>query len=356
MENENNKARVARTYNVDKMTTFSSDDQKPLFYAYNYKNGGFIIISADKRTIPVLAFSGSGYTDWDRSNEINGLKIWIENTKTEINDIKRDNLSADKLITREWDKYLNYSSHSNERTENDPPIGGCDNCQDYTNTINSLFSDSVYSDPWYMWGQDYLSSYLMQQSNCTCGHDPAGCGVVAFAQVARYLNLGSWSYGEMPHFSDINCSPQSSGEWDLSLLMNYCYSILYTINHFGGCQTFTDPWSIPDGFETMGLSNGGSVSTSGVYSKAHTEIAQNKPVIFFASDAITNWHIWVCDGYEYRNISDCIDGQCYSWGYEYLYCNWGWDGYYNGWFSSGDFTPGTHDYTNNIHIIYGFRL
>lgn len=290
IENENSKARVAKTYDVDKMTTFSGDDQKPLFYAYTYKNGGFIIISADKRTIPVLAFSSNGDSDWDRASEVNGLQLWLEMAKNEINDIKKDNLPPDRFVTIEWAKYLSSTSHTIERTTNDPPIGGCDNCDSYTYTLNSLFSDKDLSSS-YLWGQDYLSSYyLPTHSSCVhCGKDWAGCGAVAFALVARYLNLnsGSFNYSIMPHRSDYgsltypHCNPTNNGEYELSFFMYSCNQVVNSINgFFGTCYAFTNPWDIPGALEYWGLSDGGDVSTTSMYSKVQSERAQNKPVIF----------------------------------------------------------------------------
>ncbi len=38
-------------------------------YAFNMEGGGYVIASADSRTLPVLGYSDSGTIDWDRMPE-----------------------------------------------------------------------------------------------------------------------------------------------------------------------------------------------------------------------------------------------------------------------------------------------
>lgn len=79
--------------------------------------------------------------------------------------------------------------------------------------------------------------------------------------------------------------------------------------------------------------------------------------------AITNWHIWVCDGFrtETYNTYNCDTGYCDTWSYTTFYMNWGWNGgttgrpTSNGWFASGNFNPGSYNYNNYVHMIKGIR-
>lgn len=58
------------------------EDGSPLMYILNYKNGGFVIISATKDYYPVLAFSDKG--SFVLSDQVNGVSIWFNDTKKQI--------------------------------------------------------------------------------------------------------------------------------------------------------------------------------------------------------------------------------------------------------------------------------
>ena len=44
-------------------------------YAFNLKGGGFIIASADSRTLPVLGYSDNGSIDWEQMPE--NVRAWL---------------------------------------------------------------------------------------------------------------------------------------------------------------------------------------------------------------------------------------------------------------------------------------
>lgn len=55
--------RTASTSEINEIETVADEDKSPLFYVINYKTGGFIIVSSDLRTMPVLAYSETGELD-----------------------------------------------------------------------------------------------------------------------------------------------------------------------------------------------------------------------------------------------------------------------------------------------------
>ena len=55
--------------------TLAETDLKHL-YAFNIEGGGFVIVSGDDRTIPVLGYSTTGTFDWDRMPE--SMKGWLQ--------------------------------------------------------------------------------------------------------------------------------------------------------------------------------------------------------------------------------------------------------------------------------------
>lgn len=45
-------------------------------YAFNREGGGYVIASADERTLPVLGYSDSGSIDWDRMPA--NMQAWLK--------------------------------------------------------------------------------------------------------------------------------------------------------------------------------------------------------------------------------------------------------------------------------------
>ncbi|MBK8295894.1 MAG: C10 family peptidase [Saprospiraceae bacterium] len=48
-------------------------------------------------------------------------------------------------------------------------------------------------------------------------------------------------------------------------------------------------------------------------------------------------HAWVCDGYM-RTWNACYNGQVW------YHMNWGWDGFYDGWYNFNQWNPGSRNY------------
>jgi PKD repeat protein len=69
----------------------------------------------------------------------------------------------------------------------------------------------------------------------------------------------------------------------------------------------------------------------------------NRPLIYRGNDqASTSGHAWVIDGYQAAANN-------------HFHCNWGWDGYFNGYFYLTALTPGSHSFTYNQGAIFGLQ-
>jgi len=81
-------------------------EQIPLYYIINYKdNGGFVVLSADKRCMPILAYSDKGF--FNKENISGGLRDWIERSKGYVEMMKADTSLLIPLNRRLW-LVLNY--------------------------------------------------------------------------------------------------------------------------------------------------------------------------------------------------------------------------------------------------------
>ncbi len=55
---------------------------------------------------------------------------------------------------------------------------------------------------------------------------------------------------------------------------------------------------------------------------------------------------------KWSSMLACNNSETYA---KYVYCNWGWDGDYNGYYLSGLFSPNNNDFTHKIKILTGIH-
>jgi Spi protease inhibitor/Peptidase C10 family len=352
--------RIEANSDVDKKETIVDENKSPLFHVLNYAKGGFIIVSADLRTIPVLAFADKG--SFETKEIPDGVKQWFDESKDKVKKVKKDNKDADPIIVKAWKEYLkgelNLPIKKGGRISNDC-WQSYNLCQSYTSSNGPLLSTN--------WGQaGYSTGYLGScPSANACNKYNAGCGPVALAQIMNYYQKPNWfTYAGMPaNYARSDCNPSTPQQWELARLMVYCGSasgLNASYGFWGTTNTFSWPSNIPDALSNYGYSGNGS-STDLISQVVKNEVFGGHPVILWGTSgwigSFSNYHIWVCDGIlsvAYRNY-DCATMMCSEWGGDYYHMNWGWHGDWNAWYVTGNLSPGGTNYNSNIHMIYGIR-
>jgi len=373
--------------------TIADEDNRVLFHVINYAGGGFAIVSADMRAMPILAYSLSGDPfPTKEAATMNGLALWFSGAKAQMKDITKSTLAADSIAIKEWKKYL-------AGTLNLPKggrVAGNTNCQEWYTTgqymcrYSSYFSHNssnpnipgpLLSRPEFSlgvaWGQSRIANANAPNAPafaCTssenegfCGRSPAGCGPVAMAQVLWYYKAsGQFDYNAMPAFSSSSdCSFSAYGDLQLASLMRACGNEAGSIYGFSStCNTLTFPSNIPGALSRLGLSSGGNLSSFGP-ATLKNDVYQGNPVILIGTNSdpyFTGFdqHIWVCDGFDEHRYSqyNCDTHQCDELSFLYLYNNWGFSSRGNGWYGVSNFRPnfsGIGNYNQNVRMISGIR-
>ena len=151
---------------IESVYTYKTTDDKNAFYAINYEEGGFTVVSADDRVSPILAFSEEGKFSNNIDEIPDPVVSWIEEERESIKDIKDSNLTQLPEIHLEWDYLLTTSGNPNL-------------CETLFLQKGPLLQTE--------WGQgegfNNLIPYPCASGN---GHVPAGCVPVAMAQVMKY--------------------------------------------------------------------------------------------------------------------------------------------------------------------------
>jgi len=224
--------RTAETESPGPSTVQTIDkDGKPLMYVVNYDEGGFVIISATRDYMPVLAYSEDGF--FDVSSIQGGLSLWVDETMSAVETSGEPADSVKRSMNRLWRVYEEDVTKApvtavSTRSTSSTGFEACvERCEELTNeywdegwTFTSLdnaryafeeagfldvyeqicysaeFNNSALSSSVVGWkmGSSYESYGPMLQTqwhqgwpyNSLCETHPAGCGVIALAQVMKY--------------------------------------------------------------------------------------------------------------------------------------------------------------------------
>ena len=134
------------------------------YYAFNVSNGeGFVIVAADDRVKPILAYSTTGHFDPDRVSE--GFQFTLDAFRKEIQYVREHNLSATPDISAEWESVLE--------------TGNLSKGQQARAVVGPLCQT--------LWDQDFpWNSQCPEDPQGPGGHVYAGCIATALGMVMKY--------------------------------------------------------------------------------------------------------------------------------------------------------------------------
>jgi hypothetical protein len=153
------------------------------FYVFNYKSGGFSIISADKRNSPVIAYSDSGNFSSNLETLPFGLQQWMDRIAFIIKEKRHNKLKPSAIISHQWVSLLNPSIQKLSKITmlKNAPITPPQNS--YIYTVGPLLKTK--------WSQGCgYNNYCPTLNNVnSCNYAYTGCVTTAIAQVMAY-----WKY------------------------------------------------------------------------------------------------------------------------------------------------------------------
>lgn len=302
------------------ITISDKEHKNPYFYAINYESGGFAIISADKRVMPILGFSDKGKFDIDSIPL--GMDKWFEANASHIKKLREQKNIPSQVISYAW---ANLACPVAKTYQCPPPVPP--EYSENTVTVGPLLATT--------WDQG-----CGYNANCPaltggqCGHAWTGCVNTAMAQVMRF-----WQY---PSSFSWSAMSNSSGNSYVAALMGSIFPHVITSYDVNGSGDESASSNIVSTFKTTyGYSSaaysGYSLSS---YNTLRTYLGYHQPIILMGCanhssilgiiNKYWNCHAWVCDGYlettYYHNGTETSQTL-------YFDMNWGWSGSYNGWYA-----------------------
>ena len=326
---------------VKELVPIKNEKSETVFYIINYNGGGFVMLAADNRTLPILAYSETNNFSLNEESYPSGLVKWLTDTKKGIELVREKNIVQTKSQQLAWEN-LNYQN----KLHPDDEFGGGDepNCEDDYEEVGPLLSTR--------WHQQCGFNDLMPTLNCSnipCGRAFAGCVPIAIAQVMRYH--------EFPTNYNWSNMPNNSGSVVTSQLIGDIHNTIGSVNYDCDATGVSHDYNVANVF-TNGF--GYATANQGDYNRETVKqyLRWNKPVIlsggrddgWWIFHDYTDGHMWVCDGFRRHFIwsEDCSTGS----GYLFFHMNWGWGGQNNDWYAFNDFTPGNFTFNYDVKMIY----
>ncbi len=306
-------------------------NDNPCFYIFSIEPGGFVIVSADDNIVPVLGYSLTAEASEEIENP--ATAHFLEKYKKEIYDVivnTRDN-TENKIL---WQKLL----------EN--------NFEDYTSNrdVSPLLNTS--------WDQNWSWNAACPVDNQgPGGHVYAGCVAVAMAQVMKFwafptTETGYHSYTHPEYgfleatFGNYNFSSmQNSYPTTASreLLFHCGVSVDMDYGPYGsGANSNYAEYALKYYFDySLGLilEYKNSYSQSQWEQILRNELDNGRPM-YYAGEDVQYGHAFNCDGYQNTN---------------YFHFNWGWSGYYDGYYYLNNLNPGGYNFSTNQQAIIGIE-
>ncbi len=216
------------------------------------------------------------------------------------------------------------------------------------------------------WNQgDPYNAKCPQDPNGPGGHVWAGCVATAMVQIMKYHNWPNKGRGRHSYQSDYGKLSANFGatkyRWNAmpsrGEVTSYNDAVATIMYHAG---VAVDMDYSPNGsaassrdadyalrtyfrYATRGMAYRDDMSAKEWDALLQKEINEHRP-IYYRGDNGYSGHAFVCDGYDTRDTSNIT-----------YHFNWGWGGYYDGYYAIGDLTPGSHDFNSRNAVIYGIR-
>lgn len=301
--------------------TFKSSDEESSLFVFNIDGGGFVVVSAEEKVKPVLAYSTSGSFDVEKMAP--GFDFTLSSYIDEIDFVRENNIAATSDIKKEWAMVESSGRITENRNAGVGPL--------LTTT----------------WNQNYPYNSLCPEDTVGHGdHVYAGCVATAMAQVMNYWGYpttgsGShsyvpfnWSYDQTYMYDeqtanfgetfynfdmmpdDLDSLSTEEEIYNIALLQWHCGISVDMMYSPEGSGAYSEdvPYAVSTyfGYNYPDMLDMWYYNNDEWAEALKMELDQLRPMYYSGSDdSGLGGHAFVCDGYDENN---------------FFHFNWGWSG------------------------------
>lgn len=316
-----------------------SEGNNNLYYVFNIEKQGYIIVSADDRVVPILGYSLTGR--YSENGQPPQFQSWMQGYADQVEYVIANDINSTDEIEAKWQKYTrSFDEFTFEKN---------------TKNVDPLL-DPIAWDQGNGW-----NSYCPADNAGPGGHVYAGCVASAAGMVMKYwehptTGAGSQTYYCYPYGTISVDFSEATYDW-ASMADTYPTNAAALLLYHVGVSVQMQYAPDGSGAYTSDLEN--SLKNNFYYKpsidfqlKANhpsdwetilvNELDNARPMVYKGSSDASGGHAFGCDGY--------------SSGGTYFHFNWGWSGYYNGYFYLSNLNPGGYyNFTNNQGAVIGIE-
>lgn len=311
-------------------------------YAFNMEGGGYVIASADSRTLPVLGYSTTGTIDWDQMPE--NMRSWLKQYdetiatlghRTDFKDGEMCNENGEKvnrranrsavepLIKTHWDQDAPYWDQVPTYQGPDLSLRGK---QCYTGCVATAMAQVMNYWQWPNAVPDGLPdyNYVIKYNKQKYTWHLDALSPTTFRWDLMLNDYWAWNE-ETQQYDQLGTDEQRKA---VATLMRYCgQSIKMSYNPNGSFASTADiPQALIDYFDynaAQYISHENFPDIDEWEKILYSELAAGRPMVYRGSSD-SGGHSFVCDGYDGNGL---------------FHINWGWGGLGDGYFSLAVLNP-----------------
>ncbi len=316
-----------------------------VYYIFNYKDGGFVIVSAEQTTRPILGYSMENHFDIRQNNP--ALKAWMSGYETAIFEARKAHVQADVEAAREWKNLQEGKPAFVRKGQNhvDPLLTCTWNQDRYYNANCPLEGEDISGTAAY----DF--------------HTPVGCVALSMSQILYYHRYPVQGTGYSSYTSPYGKLTANYGTttYDYNAMadvaIGYSDAIARLINHAGisvemnygadgsGSQSKNIVNSLKKYFgygSTIQYAERKNYTDSAWHALLISNLDQGLPMVYGGSPAGGGTgHAFNCDGYDETGK---------------FHMNWGWAGDANGYYDVDNMTKiTTFDFSGGHQVVCNIK-
>ena len=284
------------------------------------EEGGFVIVSNDDATIPILGYSDKGALD---PNDMpDNMRAWLQGYADEIAWVQKNNIKKQPaakartragshattaigpLITTKWNQRKPYNLYCPLVDQGYNVVTGC---------VATAMAQVMYYTENKAGNATTTTTKDIPSYNWTCNGTTYTLGPIQAGSVINWSKMKN----------EYSSSDTDEHATAVATLMKYCG---YSVKMSYGSTSNAYINDVADALKSyFGYSETTQYKSRSQYSYAnwtdliYNELSQGRPVLY-GGQAVDNGHAFVCNGYKYENDTDLF------------YINWGWGGVSDGYF------------------------